>query len=57
MDQFEFVNELNIKWFQNLLETSVNDAEWRMIQKLMTEEEAKFVASKPSHLDDSAAAP
>jgi hypothetical protein len=57
MGQFEFVNELNIKRFQNLLETSVNDAEWRMIQKLMTEEEAKLAASKPSHLDDSAAAP
>jgi hypothetical protein len=49
MDQFEFVNELNIKRFQNLLETSVDDVERKIIQKLLTEEEAKQAGSKPSH--------
>ncbi|MGP0090321.1 MAG: hypothetical protein ACLPKB_10260 [Xanthobacteraceae bacterium] len=56
MGQLEFVNELNIKRFQNLLETSVDDVERQIIQKLLTEEEAKQAASKSSHLDDAAAA-
>jgi hypothetical protein len=33
MDQFEFVNKLNIQRFQNLLETSLNDSERQIIQK------------------------
>jgi hypothetical protein len=41
MEQFEFVNKLNIKRLQNLLETSLNESERRTIQKLLTEEKAK----------------
>jgi hypothetical protein len=41
MDQTKSVNELNIKRFRNLLETSINEVERLMIQKLLTEEEAK----------------
>ena len=41
MDQFEFVYSPNIKRYQNLLETSVDETERRIIQKLLTEEEAK----------------
>ena len=39
----------NIRRFQNLLETSVNDAERRTIQKLLTEENLKAArqASEP----------
>jgi hypothetical protein len=49
MDQFEFVNKLNIQRFQNLLETSLNDSERQIIQKLMMEEKAKqrVSGSKP----------
>jgi hypothetical protein len=41
LDQFEFVNKLNIQRFQNLLETSLNDSERQIVQKLMMEEKAK----------------
>jgi hypothetical protein len=41
MDQFEFVYSPNIKRYQNLLETSVDETERRTIQRLLTEEEAK----------------
>jgi hypothetical protein len=41
MDQFEFVYSPNIKRYRNLLETSVDETERRIIQKLLTEEEAK----------------
>jgi len=49
MEQFEFVNELNIKRFQNLLETSLSHPERRIIQQLLIEEKAKQAlrASKP----------
>jgi hypothetical protein len=45
MDQVEFVHSPNIKRYQNLLETSVDETERRTIQKLLTEEEAK----QPKH--------
>jgi hypothetical protein len=50
MEQFEFVNKLNIQRFQNLLETSLNDSERQIIQKLMMEEKAKqrVSGSKPT---------
>jgi hypothetical protein len=41
MDQFEFVYSPNIKRYQNLLETSVDETERRTIQRLLAEEEAK----------------
>jgi hypothetical protein len=41
MEQIEFVNKLNIQRFQNLLGTSLNDSERRIIQKLLIEEKAK----------------
>jgi hypothetical protein len=41
MEQFEFVNKVNIKRFQNLLETSLNESERQTIQKLLTKEKAK----------------
>ena len=48
MDQFEFVFSPNIKRYQNLLETSVDETERRTIQKLLTEEEAKQPKHNPS---------
>jgi hypothetical protein len=49
MDQFEFVNKLNIQRFQDLLETSLNGSERQIIQKLLIEEKAKqgLSGSKP----------
>jgi hypothetical protein len=48
MEQFEFVNKLNIQRFQNLLETSLNDSERQIIQKLTIEEAKQGVSgSKP----------
>jgi hypothetical protein len=49
MDQFEFVHSQNIKRYQNLLETSVDEAERQTIQKLLAKEETKqaFQASLP----------
>jgi hypothetical protein len=49
MEQFEFVNKLNIQRFQNLLETSLNDSKRQIIQKLLIEEKAKqgLSGSKP----------
>jgi hypothetical protein len=41
MDQFEFVHSQNIKRYQNLLETSVDEAERQTIQKLLVKEETK----------------
>jgi hypothetical protein len=40
---------MNIKRFQNLLETSVDETERRMIESLLTEEKAKAAlqASEP----------
>jgi hypothetical protein len=48
MDQFELVYSPNIKRYQNLLETSIDETERRTIQKLLTEEEAKQPKRNPS---------
>lgn len=44
-----FSYDIDIKRFQNLLETSVDDTERRKIQRLLTEEKAKAAlqASEP----------
>jgi len=49
MDQFEFVHSQNIKRYQNLLETSVDEVERQTIQKLLAKKETKqaFQASLP----------
>ena len=47
MDQFEFVYSPNIKRYRDLLETSVDETERRIIQKLLTEEEAKQRKDNP----------
>jgi hypothetical protein len=47
MDQFEFVYSPNIKRYRNLLETSVDETERRIIQKLLTEKEAKQRKDNP----------
>jgi hypothetical protein len=49
MNYFPYVIHMNIKRFQNLLETSVDETERRMIQRLLTEEKAKAAlqASEP----------
>jgi hypothetical protein len=49
MNYFHYVTDMNIKRFQNLLETSVDETERRTIQKLLTEEKAKapLQASEP----------
>ena len=44
-----FSHAIDIKRFQNLLETSVDQAERRVIQKLLAEEKAK--AAQPSGPD------
>jgi hypothetical protein len=54
MDQLEFVHSANIRRYQNLLETSVDEAERRTIQKLLSEEEAKQPRSNPPDLTSSA---
>ena len=41
MDEFEFVNKLNIQRFQNLLKSALSDSERQIIQKLLIEEKAK----------------
>jgi hypothetical protein len=41
VDQFDYVEKLNIIRFQNLLKTSVSDEERRILQRLLTEEKAK----------------
>jgi hypothetical protein len=47
MNYFPYVTDMNIKRFQNLLETSVDETE--TIQRLLTEEKAKAAlqASEP----------
>jgi hypothetical protein len=37
----DFITAMNIKRYRNLLETSINKAERRTIQTLLSEEEAK----------------
>ena len=41
MNSFSYAVESNIKRFLNLLETSVDETERRMIQKLLVEERTK----------------
>ena len=41
MNDFSYAMNVNIKRFQNLLETSVDEAERRTIQTLLTQEKAK----------------
>jgi hypothetical protein len=41
MNYFSYATDMNIKRFQNLLETSVDETERRMIESLITEEKAK----------------
>jgi len=50
MNYFSYATEMNIKRFQNLLETSVDETERRRIVKLLTEEKAKeaLQASEPN---------
>jgi hypothetical protein len=48
MDQIAIVNGLSIKWYRNLLDTSINAAERRIIQKLLTEEQAKQTCGWPN---------
>jgi hypothetical protein len=49
MGQFSYVIDMNIRRFQNLLDTSVDETERQVIQNLLTEEKAKadFQASEP----------
>ena len=49
MNYFSYAINTNIKRFQNLLETSVDETERRMIERLLTEEKAKetLQASEP----------
>ena len=51
MDHVEFVYSPNIKRYQNLLETSVDETERRTIQRLLTEEEAKQRKDSGSSFD------
>ena len=41
MDSHSYATEMNIRRFQNLLETSVDETERQMIQNLLAEEKAK----------------
>jgi hypothetical protein len=52
MSDFSHAISTNIKRFQNLLETSINEAERQTIQKLLTEEQAKarLQASEPKKI-------
>jgi hypothetical protein len=49
MNYFSYATDMNIKRFQNLLETSVDETERRVIESLITEEKAKAAlqASEP----------
>jgi hypothetical protein len=47
MDQVEFVHSPNIKRYQNLLETSVDETERRTISQLLAEEKAKQRKDNP----------
>ena len=41
MNYFSYARDMNIKRFQNLLRTSVDETERQTIQRLLSEEEAK----------------
>jgi hypothetical protein len=43
MNYFSYATDMNIKRFQNLLETSADETERQTIQRLLTEEKAKAV--------------
>ena len=49
MNYFSYATDMNIKRFQNLLETSADETKRQTIQRLLTEEKAKAVlqASEP----------
>jgi hypothetical protein len=49
MNYFPYVIDMNIRRFQNLLETSVNETERGTIERLLTEEKARAAlqVSKP----------
>jgi hypothetical protein len=41
MNSFSYAAEMNIRRFQTLLETTVDEAERKLIQRLLTEEKIK----------------
>jgi hypothetical protein len=41
MNDFSYATNANVKRFQDLLETSVDETEWQTIQRLLTEERAR----------------
>lgn len=45
MNDFAYATATNIKRFENLLETSVDETERRMVQRLLTEEREKAALS------------
>ena len=49
MNCFSYATDLNIRRFQNLLQTSIDDTERRTIRSLLSEEKAKAAlqASEP----------
>jgi len=49
MDPFTYAKELNIRRFQNLLDTSVDEIERRNIQALLAKEKAK---AEPQAIED-----
>jgi hypothetical protein len=52
MNDFSYAISTNIKRFQNLLETSINETERQTIQRLLIEEKAKAAlqASEPKKI-------
>lgn len=50
MNAFTYANDTNIRRFENLLETTVDEAERRIIESLLAEEKAKaeLLASEPA---------
>jgi hypothetical protein len=52
-----FSCSIDIKRFQNLLETSVDDAERRTIQKLLTEEKPRAALPTPAPKKEQASTP
>ena len=47
MTDFSYATDANIKRFQNLLETSVDATERKILQRLLEEEKAKAVLQAP----------
>ncbi len=50
MNSYSYATEMNIRRFQNLLNSSINEGERRMIQGLLAEEKVK-AALQTSHSD------